>query len=47
MVKAWFMDNDDHSDQRLEHHLNPPEFVTLEELYKKTGVEYFSVSSLL
>lgn len=43
MVKAWYMDSD-LSDQRLEHHRNPPEFVSLEDLYKKTGVEYFSVS---
>lgn len=43
MVKAWYMDNDT-NDQRLEHHRNPPEFITLEDLYKKTGVEYFKVS---
>lgn len=43
MVKAWYMDND-LSDQRLEHHRNPPEFVSLDDLYKKTGVEYFNVS---
>ncbi|CAH2102115.1 unnamed protein product [Euphydryas editha] len=43
MVKAWYMDNDS-SDQRLEHHRNPPEFLSLEDLYKKTGVEYFSIN---
>lgn len=43
MVKAWYM-NDETNDQRLEHHRNPPQFINLEELYKKTGVEYFNVS---
>lgn len=37
----------DTSDQRLEHHRNPPEFVSLEDLFKKTGVEYFKVRSLI
>ncbi|XP_055372014.1 acireductone dioxygenase-like [Condylostylus longicornis] len=42
MVKAWYMD-DSTEDQRLEHYANPdkPEFINLEELYKKTGVEHF------
>ncbi|XP_063375492.1 acireductone dioxygenase [Cydia amplana] len=43
MVKAWYMD-DDKNDQRAEHHRNPPQFVSLDELYKKTGVEYFSLN---
>ncbi|XP_039759630.1 1,2-dihydroxy-3-keto-5-methylthiopentene dioxygenase [Pararge aegeria] len=43
MVKAWYMDNET-NDQRLEHHRNPPEFVTLEDLYTKTGVEYFNIN---
>lgn len=42
MVRAWYMDNDE-SDQRLEHHQNPPKFVDLSDLFKKTGVEYFEV----
>lgn len=42
MVRAWYMDSE-HTDQRLEHHRNPPKFLELDELYKKTGVEYFSV----
>lgn len=42
MVRAWYMD-DEPTDQRLEHHRNPPEFLTLEELHKITGVEYFKV----
>jgi 1,2-dihydroxy-3-keto-5-methylthiopentene dioxygenase len=44
MVRAWFMD-DVESDQRLEHHKNPQEFVDLEKLFELTGVEYFKVSS--
>lgn len=44
MVQAWFMDNET-TDQRLEHHRNPPAFVHMDELFKKTGVEYFLVRS--
>ncbi|XP_052750197.1 acireductone dioxygenase [Galleria mellonella] len=44
MVKAWYMDDDSASDQRLEHHRNPPEYISIEELYKKTGVEYFKLN---
>lgn len=42
MVSAWYMDNSD-TDQRLEHHKTPPEYISLEDLFKKTGVEYFKV----
>lgn len=42
MVRAWYMDNDS-SDQRLEHHRNPPQFLTITELYEASGVEYFKV----
>ncbi|XP_076241465.1 acireductone dioxygenase 1 [Calliopsis andreniformis] len=42
MVCAWYMDNSDF-DQRLEHHKEPPEFLSLEELYKRTGVEHFQI----
>lgn len=42
MVRAWYMDNSD-ADQRLEHHKEPPEFLSLLDLYKITGVEYFKV----
>ena len=42
MVRAWYMDNSD-ADQRLEHHKEPPEFLSLLELFKITGVEYFEV----
>lgn len=31
-VTAWYMDNDVESDQRLEHHRSPPEFVSSEKL---------------
>lgn len=44
MVRAWYMDSDTKSDQRLEHHKNPPEFVKIEDVKKLTGVEYFHVS---
>lgn len=42
MVRAWYMDSEQ-TDQRLEHHRNPPKFIDLDELRKKTGVEYFQV----
>lgn len=42
MVRCWFMD-DKVSDQRLEHHRTPEQFCGLEDLFKKTGVEYFHV----
>lgn len=45
MVRAWFMDSEE-TDQRLEHQLNPPQFVELNELYQTTGVEYFKVKQL-
>ncbi|KAJ8910744.1 hypothetical protein NQ315_017201 [Exocentrus adspersus] len=43
MVRAWYMD-DEVAFPRKEHHRIPPKFVTLEELYKTSGVEYFHVS---
>ncbi|KAG8225818.1 hypothetical protein J437_LFUL005625 [Ladona fulva] len=43
MVSAWLMD-DDSNDQRLEHHRNPPEYVTLDKLHKTVGVEYFKIN---
>jgi 1,2-dihydroxy-3-keto-5-methylthiopentene dioxygenase len=46
MVRAWYMD-DDPGDQRTEHHRNPPKFLSLEELYKISGVEYFKVTVML
>lgn len=39
MVKAWYMDTSD-ADQRLSHQLDPPEFVSLENL-EKLGVLYW------
>ncbi|XP_014362600.2 1,2-dihydroxy-3-keto-5-methylthiopentene dioxygenase [Papilio machaon] len=42
MVKAWYMDNDK-TDPRAEHQRNPPEFISIEELHKKTGVELFKL----
>jgi len=32
------------TDQRLEHHRNPPAYLELDDLYQKTGVEYFKAS---
>ncbi|KAH8296639.1 hypothetical protein KR054_009177 [Drosophila jambulina] len=46
MVKVWFMDNEE-TDQRLEHHRNPPSYLELADLYKKTGVEYFKASGII
>ncbi|BES96630.1 Hypothetical protein NTJ_09442 [Nesidiocoris tenuis] len=45
MVQAWYMDSST-EDQRLEHHKDPPEFLSLEKLYKLTGVEYFDFKNL-
>lgn len=45
MVRAWYMDNSD-VDQRLEHHKQPPECISIENLFKITGVEYFQVKSI-
>ncbi|XP_038220841.1 1,2-dihydroxy-3-keto-5-methylthiopentene dioxygenase [Zerene cesonia] len=44
MVKVWYMDDDTQSDQRLEHHRNPPEYISVNDLLKKTGVEYFKLN---
>ncbi|KAK7571874.1 hypothetical protein V9T40_014346 [Parthenolecanium corni] len=44
MVRAWFMDTSN-DDQRLEHHRTPPEFLSLETLFEKTGVEYFKIDA--
>lgn len=43
MVLAWYMDNE-LTDQRLEHHLSPPKYVAIDELYNVTGVEYFKIN---
>ncbi|XP_046734836.1 1,2-dihydroxy-3-keto-5-methylthiopentene dioxygenase [Diprion similis] len=42
MVRAWIMDELD-TDQRLEHFTDPPQFLSLSELFADTGVEYFKV----
>ncbi|XP_015609861.1 1,2-dihydroxy-3-keto-5-methylthiopentene dioxygenase isoform X2 [Cephus cinctus] len=44
MVRAWYMDDSD-ADQRLEHHKEPPEFVTLSELFDVSGTEYFKLKN--
>ncbi|KAL1506433.1 hypothetical protein ABEB36_005804 [Hypothenemus hampei] len=43
MVQAWYMDTSDY-DKREEHHKNPAEYVSLEDLYKLSGVEYFKLN---
>ncbi|KAI5756492.1 hypothetical protein M8J77_025471 [Diaphorina citri] len=45
MVRVWYMDTDVVSDQRLEHHRTPKEFLDLQTLNKLTGVEYFNIES--
>ncbi|XP_011642918.1 1,2-dihydroxy-3-keto-5-methylthiopentene dioxygenase [Pogonomyrmex barbatus] len=42
MVRVWYMDNSD-TDQRLEHLRQPPEFLSLDNLFIMTGVEYFKI----
>ncbi|KAK4882630.1 hypothetical protein RN001_005949 [Aquatica leii] len=44
MVRAWYMDSES-NDQRLEHHRNPPEFITMDKLFENCGVEYFSLNA--
>ena len=44
MVRVWFMDDDTVSDQRLDHHKSPQEYIDVSELYKLSGVEYFKVT---
>jgi 1,2-dihydroxy-3-keto-5-methylthiopentene dioxygenase len=44
MVRAWYLADDNGEDQRLEHHLNPPHFVPVEQLKELSGVQYWKVS---
>lgn len=44
MVRAWIMDEST-LDQRLEHFTDPPQFVSLPELFENTGVEYFKIDN--
>lgn len=44
MVRVWYMSNDI-VDQRLENHLDPPAFLTTDELYNSTGVEFFLLNA--
>ncbi|CAD6243101.1 GSCOCG00009639001-RA-CDS [Cotesia congregata] len=43
MVQVWYMDDTD-SDQRLDHHRQPPKYLSLSELFKRTGVEHFKIN---
>lgn len=45
MVQAWYMDNSS-DDPRLEHHLNPPEYVPIEKLFPLARVEYWKVKAM-
>ncbi|CAL1534236.1 unnamed protein product [Lymnaea stagnalis] len=42
MVRAWYMDDSD-SDKREPHMLDPPVFLSLEELNKKTGNFFLNI----
>lgn len=42
MVRAWFIDENS-KNLKEENHRCPPKFISLEELFKTTGVEYFEV----
>lgn len=42
MVKLWFMDNSS-DDQRLQHHMSPPQFTDLEKIKDETGVLYWKI----
>ncbi|KAG5893825.1 hypothetical protein JTB14_018328 [Gonioctena quinquepunctata] len=42
MVRAWFIDENPKNPHE-EHHRIPPKFVSLEEIFKTTGVEYFQI----
>jgi len=44
MVQAWYMDNEK-TNPSIEHHLNPPKYVNLNEIYSKSGVEYFQINA--
>ncbi|KAK9869218.1 hypothetical protein WA026_002968 [Henosepilachna vigintioctopunctata] len=43
MVRAWYME-DDNLDQRTEHYRNPAKYISIEDLYKISGVEYFKLN---
>lgn len=42
MVQAWYKNNDN-TDQRLKHHMNPPKYVSGDELFEFAGVECIGV----
>ena len=43
MVRAWYMEGDGLDNPRDEHQRLPPKFITLEDLYKVSGVEHHAV----
>ncbi|KAK4311668.1 hypothetical protein Pmani_016864 [Petrolisthes manimaculis] len=42
MVRAWYM-NDTNEDQRLEHQLSPPKFLSLDDLFTTAGILYWKL----
>ncbi|KAJ6221625.1 hypothetical protein RDWZM_000170 [Blomia tropicalis] len=45
MVRAWYMNSNDDQDQRTERHMDPPQFISLDELKQKTGVLYWKLNA--
>ncbi|XP_030748930.1 1,2-dihydroxy-3-keto-5-methylthiopentene dioxygenase [Sitophilus oryzae] len=43
MVQAWYMNNESY-DKREEHHKSPPEYVSLDDLFEISGVEYYKIN---
>ncbi|XP_044259289.1 1,2-dihydroxy-3-keto-5-methylthiopentene dioxygenase-like [Tribolium madens] len=44
MVRAWYLEGDGLDNPRDEHQRLPPKFITLEDLYRKTGVEHHTLN---
>ncbi|XP_015923469.2 uncharacterized protein [Parasteatoda tepidariorum] len=42
MAQAWYRD-DSLGDPQSEHHLNPPQYISIDDLYSRTGVEYWKI----
>jgi len=45
MVRCWFTPENSEEDQRNERQMNPPQSLSLDELYQTTGVEYFKIDA--
>ncbi|EEZ99138.2 acireductone dioxygenase [Tribolium castaneum] len=44
MVRAWYIEGDGLDNPRDEHQRLPPKFITLEDLYRITGVEHYALN---